>query len=52
MKGFLLRLTRLWSLAGPGCSGTNQSASKFFGGLRLGSVQSDRPGIRIVPFAI
>jgi hypothetical protein len=51
MKRFLMWLTKRWP-SGPGCSRTNQSAAQVFEDLRLGNVQPDRSGLRVVPFAI
>jgi hypothetical protein len=51
MKRLLMWLTRRRPL-GPGCSRTNQSAAQVFGDIRLGNVQADRSGLRVVPFAI
>ena len=51
MKRFLMWLTERWP-SGPGCSRTNQSMAQVFEDLPLGNDQSDRLGLRVVPFAI
>jgi hypothetical protein len=50
MKRFLMWLNGRWTL-GPHSVRANQLPAQVFG-ERLGSVRSDRSGLRVVPFAI